>query len=111
MPNEPTKFNHDVIDVAVQITQLDLGRNLMADTIGSPFLGHLGKPEASVLLDEDHLQIIELRAEAVEAMACLAKLDTLYLVTELRRMRALADELQKAAERHIAAHAEWSRAS
>jgi hypothetical protein len=36
MPNEPSKFNGDVIDLAVQIKELDLHRDpiLTADTIG-----------------------------------------------------------------------------
>ena len=37
MPNEPSKFNGDVIDLAVQIKELDLHRDtiLTADTIGA----------------------------------------------------------------------------
>jgi hypothetical protein len=41
-------------------------------------------------------QLIELRAEAVEAMTSLASLDVVHLILELRRLRALVDELRGA---------------
>lgn len=64
-------------------------------------------------LDEDDLQTIELRAEAIEAMACLAKLDTLNLIAELRRMRAIANEFrtlagENASLRRIAGYSKLS---
>ena len=53
-------------------------------------------------LDEDHLRLIETRAEALEAMTCLATLDTLLLITELRRMRESAEELRALASEKAA---------